>query len=86
MTAAWDDAAINPIAKLYDTMRVGGTDRPEPRRVPTDAEVAEGIEAQVRRLMAAGFTEDRGFDSGRTLADEKAALDALLDRWNELTR
>lgn len=79
----WDDAATNPIAKLYDTMRVGGTGGPAIR---TEATAAENIEAQVRRRMAAGFTEDRGFDSGRTRADEKAALDALLDRWNELTQ
>ncbi len=75
--------SANPIAKLYDTMRVGGTGRPAVR---TEATAAEKIEAQVRRRMAAGFTEDRGFDSGRTRADEKAALDALLDRYNELTQ
>ncbi len=83
---AWDESAVNPITQLYDTMRVGGTNRPTAPRTITRTELAEHIEAQARMLMATGLTEDRGFDTGRTRADDIAAIDCLLDRWLELTQ
>ena len=53
--------------------------------VADDLDPLDVIEAETRRRMAA-INKARGFDSQRERDDELGYIDALLDRWNELTR
>lgn len=79
----WDAPPSNPLADLEAAARM--IDEAPAHSLSAFGRMLETIEASCRYRMAT-ITESRGFDSQRERNDDLAAIDALLDRYNELTQ